>query len=124
MQVASSMTGRPTKLRVFTAERIHTMDPGRPHATAVAVADGSIVSVGSLDSMQPWLRRLPHEIDDRYDSRVLLPGFIDPHTHLRLSGTFAGLTYVGPVEIGSPGALSPLASPPRSANSEPTPTAT
>lgn len=52
------MTGRPTQLRVFTAERIHTMDPGRSHATAVAVADGSIVSVGSLESMQPWLRAL------------------------------------------------------------------
>lgn len=108
MRGASAMSGRPTALRVFTAERIHTMDPGRPTATAVAVADGSIVSVGSLESMQPWLRRVPHEIDDRYADRVMFPGFIDPHTHLRLSGTFAGLHYVGPVELASPGALPPV----------------
>lgn len=98
---------RPTQLRVYTAQRIHTMDPGRPHATAVAVADGSIVSVGTLESMQPWLRRIPHEIDDRYADRVMLPGFIDPHTHLRTSGTFAGLHYVGPVDLASPGAFPP-----------------
>lgn len=104
------MNGLPTQLRVFTAEWIHTMDPGRPHATAVAVVDGSIVSVGTLESMQPWLRRVHYEIDHRYVDRVVFPGFIDPQTHLRLSGTFAGLNYVGPVELASPGALSPLAS--------------
>jgi len=58
--------------------------------------------------MQPWLRRMPHEIDERYAGRVMFPGFIDPHTHLRLSGTFAGLHYVGPVELASPGALPPV----------------
>ncbi|MCB1647576.1 MAG: amidohydrolase family protein, partial [Pseudomonadales bacterium] len=86
-----------SKLRVLRAARIHTMDPGRPTADAVAIADGKIVSVGSIESMQPWLRRIPHEIDDTFADKVLLPGFIDPHTHLRLSGTFMGLNYVGPI---------------------------
>ena len=99
---------RPEHLRVYTAARIHTMDIGRPHATAVAVADGRIVSVGSMESMQPWLRRIPHTVDDRYADRVLFPGFVDPHTHLRISGTFAGLNYVGPVDLGSPGVMTPL----------------
>ncbi len=85
------------RITVFTARRIRTMDPGRPVATAIAVADGRIVSVGSLESMQPWLRRVPHDIDDRFKDNVLMPGFIDPHTHLRLSGTYMGLHYVGPI---------------------------
>ena len=93
------------QITVYPAARIHTMDPGRPHADAVAVADGRIVSVGSINSMQPWLRRNPYEIDDRYAGKVILPGFIDPHTHLRLSGTYMGLHYVGPIDSASPTGL-------------------
>ena len=93
------------KLRVFTAGQIRTMDPGRPTATAVAVSQGRIVSIGSLESMQPWLRRVDHEIDDTYADRVLVPGLIDPHTHLRMSGTFMGLDYVGPIPCQSPSGL-------------------
>lgn len=90
------------KLRVFRAAQIHTMDPGQPQAEAVAVSAGKIVSVGSLASMQPWLRRVPHEIDNTFADRVLLPGFIDPHTHLRLSGSYMGLNYVGPIDSTDP----------------------
>ena len=78
------------------------MDPGRPDASAVAVSDGRIVSVGSIDSMEPWLRRYPHSIDDRYSDKIMMPGFIDPHTHLRLSGTYMGLEYVGPLNQQPP----------------------
>ncbi len=90
------------RLKVFTARRIHTMDPGRPLASAVAVADGRIVSVGSPESMQPWLRRVPHDIDDSFKDNVLMPGFIDPHTHLRMSGTYMGMHYVGPITNNAP----------------------
>ena len=103
------MMNRPAHLHVYTAAKIRTMDIGRPEATAVAVADGRIVSVGSLDSMQPWLRRIPHTIDDSFAGQVLMPGFVDPHTHLRTSGTFGDLNYVGPVEIPASDAVSPLA---------------
>jgi len=90
------------KLRVFLAATIHTMDPGRPNATAVAVSDGKIVSVGTLESMRPWLKRVDYEVDDRFADKILLPGFVDPHTHLRLSGTYMGLHYVGPIESSDP----------------------
>ncbi|MCH1614110.1 MAG: amidohydrolase [Acidimicrobiales bacterium] len=92
-------------ITVFPAAQIHTMDPGRPHASAVAVANGRIVSTGTIESMQPWLRRNTYEIDNRYADKIILPGFIDPHTHLRYSGVYMGLNYVGPIDSASPTGL-------------------
>lgn len=90
------------KLTVFTARKIYTMDPGRPEADAIAISGERIVSVGTLQSMQPWLDRYPHEIDERLADTVLMPGFIDPHTHLQASGLFMGLNYVGPIPSYGP----------------------
>ena len=52
-----------TKITVFVARRIVTMDPGWPEGEAVAVKDGRILSVGTLEDLQPWLKRFPYRID-------------------------------------------------------------
>lgn len=91
-----------SQLKVFTTRRVRTMDAGRPTAEAIAVKDGRIVSVGTLDRMRPWLEREPYEIDDSFRDKVILPGFIDPHTHFRMSGVFMGLTYLGPIDQQGP----------------------
>ena len=57
------------EIKVLTATRIHTMDQGRPLADAVAISDGKIVSVGTLETMQPWLRRYPHVIDESFPTK-------------------------------------------------------
>ena len=57
------------------------MDPSLPEATAIAVRDGRIIEVGNLESLQPWLTRHEHRIDDRFAEQVLVPGLIDPHVH-------------------------------------------
>tara|TARA_R110002012_G_scaffold1343_2_gene5578 strand:- start:1248 stop:2930 length:1683 start_codon:yes stop_codon:yes gene_type:complete len=91
-----------TKLKVFTAKRIRTMDAGRPLANAVAVKDGRIVSVGTLETMKRWLEREEHEIDTSFEDKVVFPGFIDPHTHLQASGVLMGMTYIGPLDQNGP----------------------
>lgn len=75
------------KLTVFVAKKIVTMDPGWPAATAVAVENGRIVSLGSLADLKPWLDAAPHTIDKTFADKVLLPGFIEPHGHPVLGGT-------------------------------------
>lgn len=90
------------KLTVFTARTIRTMDPGRPLASAIAISGERIVSVGTLETMKPWLDKIPYEIDDRFRNDVLMPGFVDPHTHLRMSGIFMGLNYLGPIPSYGP----------------------
>lgn len=94
-------------LKVFLAKRVQTMDPGRPLANAIAVSGDRIVSVGTLESMRPWLERYPYAIDDQFRDKVIFPGFIDPHTHLRISGVLMGLTYIGPLDQRSPNGFEP-----------------
>lgn len=68
-------------ITVFVAKRIVTMDPGWPEGTAVAVKDGRILSVGTMDDLQPWLKRFPYTIDDRFKDKVIYPGFVEAHGH-------------------------------------------
>lgn len=62
MALAQQAAG-PGAITVFVAKKVVTMDPSQPVATAVAVRDGRILSVGSLDDMQPWLKSAPSSID-------------------------------------------------------------
>ncbi len=68
-------------LTVFLAKNILTMDTTNPEATAVAVRDGRIVATGSMQDLQPWLDAYPHEVDDTFADKVLMPGLIEPHLH-------------------------------------------
>lgn len=67
---------------VFTARRIITMDPARPEATAVAVADGRIVAVGSPDELRGTGR-----VDQTFADAIVCPGLIDQHLHPILGAT-------------------------------------
>jgi len=94
-------------ITVFAARKIITMDPGRPCAAAIAVREGRIVSVGTMESMGPWLRRYPYRVDDSFADKVLMPGFVDPHTHLNQSGAYMFLHYVGPIASPGPDRMNP-----------------
>jgi len=81
-KAAPAATGIVGPITVFTAKKFVTMDPGWPEATAVAVADGRIVSVGrTLDDLKPWTDAYPTTIDDRFKDKVIYPGFVEAHTH-------------------------------------------
>jgi hypothetical protein len=43
------------ELKIFTANKIITMENALPEATAVAVSDGKIVSVGTLETLQAYI---------------------------------------------------------------------
>ncbi|SVC63958.1 uncharacterized protein METZ01_LOCUS316812, partial [marine metagenome] len=83
-------------ITVFPARRIHTMDPSLPEATAIAVRDGRIVEVGSIESLQPWLGRHEHMVDNRFYDAVLLPGLIDPHMHPGLIALMLACEWITP----------------------------
>ena len=64
---------------VYAARRIHTMDPAHPEATHVAVRDGRVLGVGILESLRGWGA---FEVDERFADKVLLPGFVEGHSHI------------------------------------------
>lgn len=81
--------GTPKNITVFVAKKVVTMDPSNPTATAVAVSDGKILSVGSLEDLKPWTDRYPTQINRQFEDKVLYPGFVDPHEHPLLGGLTA-----------------------------------
>lgn len=83
---ATTVEAAPGPITVFVAKKIVTMVPGRASATAVAVRDGRIVSVGSLEDLAPWLKTGPYTINKTLADKVLYPGFIEAHGHPLLGG--------------------------------------
>ncbi len=80
---------------ILTAARIVTMDDERSVADAVAVIDGVISAVGSLADC----RAVAPDADEHHlGDAVLLPGFIEPHSHPLLSGvsTMPPAGYIAP----------------------------
>lgn len=95
------------KVTVYTARKVRTMDPGRPVVDAVAVLDGKVLSTGTLESMQPWLSHYDVTVDDTLKDKVILPGFVEPHTHFWMSAGFMGLSYIGPIPMPGPNGMNP-----------------
>lgn len=86
----------PKNITVYVAKKVVTMDPSNPIATAVAVSDGKILSVGSLEDLKPWTSRYPTQINSQFADKVIYPGFVDPHNHPLIGGitqTSYPLTY-------------------------------
>ncbi len=83
---------------IFSARKIVTMNPSRPEATHVAVRDGRIVAVGSFEEI---CGASGAKIDDRFKDKVLLPGFVEGHSHI-MEGMMWSLPYVGAFDRRSP----------------------
>jgi len=74
------------------------MNPSRPFATHVAVREGRIAAVGDFEEIC-GPRRLV--VDDRFKDKVLLPGFVEGHSHV-MEGMMWSLPYVGAGDRRSP----------------------
>jgi predicted amidohydrolase YtcJ len=85
-------------ITLYAARKIITMNPSRPAATHVAVRDGRILGVGTLDELTGWG---PHELDDRFAGKVLLPGFVEGHAHLMAGGLWR-YSYCGYFDLVDP----------------------
>jgi predicted amidohydrolase YtcJ len=92
----------PKSITVFVAKKIVTMDPSLPVATAVAVSDGKILSVGSIEDLKPWTSRYPTIINRDFADKVVYPGFVEAHAHPLLGGLLYSMPLVTPQPVPNP----------------------
>jgi predicted amidohydrolase YtcJ len=85
-------------INIFTARKIITMNPSWPEATAVAVRDGQILEVGSLEDFEPWLAVDDHQIIDDFADQVIMPGLIDPHLHPLMAAVLLPMQFITALE--------------------------
>jgi predicted amidohydrolase YtcJ len=78
-------------ITIYNARRIRTMNPALPLATHVAVRDGRILGAGRLEELAGWG---DYMLDERFADKVLLPGFVEGHSHL-MEGALWRFVYVG-----------------------------
>lgn len=75
---------------VFINGKVVTMESAMPQAEALAVHGGDILAVGSNDDIRTYIGPATEVID--LDGKALLPGFVDPHTHLFNDAASAKIT--------------------------------
>jgi predicted amidohydrolase YtcJ len=78
-------------ITLYPARRMLTMDRAQPSAACVAVREGRILGIGSIEELAGWGT---HRVDDRYADCVLMPGLVEAHSHL-LEGAMWAHPYVG-----------------------------
>jgi predicted amidohydrolase YtcJ len=84
--VALAASAEPPADLVLLHGRIHTEDPNRSVAQALAVRGDMIVAVGSDADVSAFVGPQTHIVDLR--GRVVLPGIIDAHIHPAESDPF------------------------------------
>ena len=81
--VAEPANGAEVLLR---GGRIHTADPARPHATAIALAGGRILAVGDDAQLSRHVGSATRIVE--LDGRMVLPGLHDSHVHPMSAGVW------------------------------------
>ncbi len=78
-------------ITIYSARKIITMNPSNPEGTHIAVRDGMILGVGSLEEVAVWG---DYELDERFAQHVITPGFVEAHAHV-MEGAMALMPYLG-----------------------------
>lgn len=93
MFIVSSLCGKGADTLFFGGDII-TVNDQQPSAEAVAVTDGKIVFVG--DKYAAFKLKDDHTVLVDLQGKTLMPGFINPHTHVMLEALILSSTDVSP----------------------------
>ena len=82
-------------IKVLKARSIVTLDSAVAQATAVAVQDGRVLHTGMFDQVMADLSAHTIEVDDQFADAVIVPGFIEAHSHIQREGALSRYPWVG-----------------------------
>jgi hypothetical protein len=72
-------------MNIYYGGPILTLDPARPRVEALLTADNIIAALGNLED----LKALAPEAElVSLEGRTLMPGFVDGHSHLAMTGSY------------------------------------
>jgi len=92
--------------RILYNGTIVTVDSANTVAEAVAVKDGKIAAVGTEVEVMQW-RGTGTELTD-LEGKTVLPGFVEPHSHLSFVGVKLNVANLSPPPVGPVGSLADL----------------
>lgn len=77
--------------KIYAARNIITMNPSLPQAEYIAVCDSKIMAVGPWQAVE---HLSGYELDETFADKVILPGFVEGHSHA-LEGVMWDYLYLG-----------------------------
>lgn len=66
---------------IYKAREVVTLDPARPHATAVAVLGDRILAAGTMEELEAAAGKQTYVVDETFANHVIVPGLIGQHEH-------------------------------------------
>ncbi|MCY4046170.1 MAG: amidohydrolase [Cellvibrionales bacterium] len=96
INTAVAEQANPEEITVFVAKKIVTMDPNFPTGTAVAIKGDRIISVGTLESLKPWLKGRKVTVNRDFENNILFPGLVEPHLHPLLGALQLATVWITP----------------------------
>lgn len=104
--IGGSIQSKP-QITIYTAKEIITMNLARPKAEAVAVVNGKILAVGTLEELQKLIGDQPTWIDKTFNDKVIVPGFIAQHDHPVLAALTMASEVLSIEDWSLPGGIKP-----------------
>jgi len=99
------MTNKKADLILFGGDII-TVDSANTVAEAVAIKDGKIAAVGTQAAVMAW-RGPGTELND-LGGKTVLPGFVEPHSHVSMVGIKLAVADLSPPPMGPVGNFADL----------------
>lgn len=82
-------------ITVFVARSVVTLDSAVDFANAVAVQDGRVLHTGRLEEVLSDLQGQDLVVNEQFADQVIVPGFIEAHSHIQGEGALARYPWVG-----------------------------